>query len=135
MIRNATRTIRPATPLAPGVWRCGAPRISRSFPTTQQIDKTGYLALDAGCNEPCVLGMTASLQTNVRAAATFPVRATKRRLTRAGKARFRLRFSRAGVRAIASTHRQGKKSRVLISLTAVDTGGTARRQQLSRTLS
>jgi hypothetical protein len=115
--------------------RCGAPRISHSFPTTQQIDKTGYLALNAGCNEPCVLAMTASLQTNVRATAKFPIRATTRRLTRAGKVRFKLRFNRAGVRAIKSAIRRGKNSRVLINLTAVDTGDTVRRQQITLILS
>jgi hypothetical protein len=111
--------------------RCGAPRISRSFPTSQDIDRTGYLALDAGCSEPCVLGMTATLVTGVRAAAKFTVQPVTHNLSRPGKARFKLRFTRAAVRAIHSAHARGTKSSVAIQMTARDRGRTVRRQSLA----
>ncbi len=119
--------IPPVQNFAPHV--CGAPMISRSVPSRQDILHTGRLEIRTGTNEPARLQLSGTLMVPRAGSGTttFRLKPSSRRFNRAGRAVMTLGLSQPAVNALSAAVRRHQQALARILVVATDSGGAVRR--------
>jgi hypothetical protein len=117
-----------------GRGKCGAPKVSASVPSNQQVIASRKLLVAARCSEQCTVRASGTLSVPGGAARTFKLSPAKRRLAVGQGARLGLGLSRKAAAALSRAKARGVSSTVLVKLRAEDAGLTRSSRQLRLTI-